>query len=100
MIDIRYFLDRQNAGREEVPERPLEPTPSQPQTPARHTTVVRADGRTVLDLMGPKIEPLTSFELCWAKTEESRGKGTMPAVARRKIGAAMKRQDARGKHLK
>jgi quercetin dioxygenase-like cupin family protein len=62
MIDIRYFLDRQNAGREEVPEPPMEPTPSQPQTPARHTTVVKADGRTVLDLMGPKIEPLTSVD--------------------------------------
>jgi hypothetical protein len=59
MIDIRYFLDRQNAGREKVPEPPIEPTPSHPQTPARHTTVVKADGRTVLDLMGPKIEPLT-----------------------------------------
>jgi quercetin dioxygenase-like cupin family protein len=53
MIDIRYFIDRQNGAREAAPALP---TPA----PARDTRVVRADERTAFDLMGPSIEPLTS----------------------------------------
>jgi len=59
MIDIRYFLARQNAGRKEVP---TPPKPSPAPQPARVTTVVKANERTVLDLLGPTIEPLTSRE--------------------------------------
>jgi quercetin dioxygenase-like cupin family protein len=73
MIDIRYFLERQNAGRKRVNDPPNESTPSLATSTGR-TTVSKAGERAVLDALGPKIEPLTSME------EESYCviKGTIP----------------------
>lgn len=55
MIDIRYFLNRQNDAREAVP---ASPKPA----PAAKTTIVRAGEPSLLDLLGPAIEPLTPRE--------------------------------------
>jgi len=59
MIDIRYFLERQNAGRQGINTPANESTPSLG-TPTDRTTVSKAGERAVLDVLGPKIEPLTS----------------------------------------
>jgi len=67
MIDIRYFLDRQNGAREAVA---AFPTPA----PAPKTRIVRAGEPSVLDLLGPAIEPLTPRE----EQSYSVIKGTIP----------------------
>ena len=59
MIDIRYFLDRQKGGREAAP---AQPTCAPAPPPARTTRIVKAGERTVLALLGPTIESLTSQE--------------------------------------
>ena len=61
MIDIRYFLARQNAARNGISEPPSQPAAS-PQAPVRNTKISRAGERVVLDLVGPEIEPLTTVE--------------------------------------
>jgi quercetin dioxygenase-like cupin family protein len=71
MIDIRYFLNRQNGAREAAPP---PPTPASAPPPARKTRIVRDGERSVLDVLGPTIEPLTSRE----EQSCSVMKGTIP----------------------
>jgi hypothetical protein len=61
LIDIRYFLARQNAARNGSAEPPSQAAAS-PQAAVRNTKISRAGERVVLDLVGPEIEPVTTVE--------------------------------------